>query len=105
MLVRDFLRLVLFLLLGLSLGAMLGHTVWGLFFGSLAYILHVHASLRSLLQWLRDRKNHQPPEQPGVFEDLTIEVDYLRERHKKRKKKRKKGGFLGEIFGIDLDFD
>ena len=51
------------------------------------YIAWLHRSLYDLLVWLRHRKHNEPPEHPGTFEELSLEIDYLRERHKKRKKK------------------
>jgi two-component system phosphate regulon sensor histidine kinase PhoR len=53
----------------------------------LLYVAWLHRKLYQLLLWLRDSKNHEAPEPRGVFEELAVEIDYLRERHKKRKKK------------------
>ncbi len=84
---RDVWRLTGFVLLGLAFGLLLGVPVWGLFGGLLSYVVVVHSDLNDLLNWLRHRKVYDPPERAGVFEELTLEIDYLRERHKKRKKK------------------
>ena len=51
------------------------------------YIVWLHRQQGKLLQWIRDRKRFEPPDAPQVLEDLALEIDYLRERQKKRKKK------------------
>ncbi len=84
---RDFLRLLGFLAGGLLIGLAVGAVAWTLCAALLAYVALLHGDLGRLLAWLRQHKRHEPPERPGVFEDLTLEIDYLRERHKKRKKK------------------
>jgi len=87
MLQRDVWRFAAFLLLGFVLGHALDAPSLGLALGALAYVTWLHAKLAALLRWLRNHKTHEPPEAPGVFEELSLEIDYLRERHKKRKKK------------------
>lgn len=84
---QDLWRALAFLLAGLVLGLLTGAMAWSLLAASVAYITWLHHGLAELLVWLRHRKEHEPPEHPGVFEEVTLEVDYLRERHKKRKKK------------------
>ena len=73
-----------------------GATVVGLAMGQLpaalalalgGHVLWLNRRLVALLNWLRDSKRFLPPDAPGVFEDISIEIDYLRERHKKRKKR------------------
>jgi two-component system phosphate regulon sensor histidine kinase PhoR len=83
----DIWRLTAVLAGSLVVGLVTGHVAFCLLVGALGYIAWLHARLRLLLRWLRDHKRHEAPEAPGVFEDLTLEIDYLRERHKKRKKK------------------
>jgi two-component system phosphate regulon sensor histidine kinase PhoR len=53
---------------------------------ALAYGIWLHRRLAQLLVWLRNRRTLDAPESPGVFEEIILEIDYLRERHKKRKK-------------------
>ena len=84
---QDVWRLLGFLLGGLIVGALADAPLAGLFMACVAYIVLLHRDLGRLLHWLRNHKHNDPPEQPGVFEELTLEIDYLRERHKKRKKK------------------
>ena len=52
-----------------------------------AYLVWLHRQQRKLLHWIRDRKRSEPPNAPRVFEELALEIDYLRERQKKRRKK------------------
>ena len=84
---KDFWRLTLLLLSALAIGALLQHAAEALALAALAYCLWLHRNLHGVLAWLRDSKQHEPPEPPGVFEEIAVEIDYLRERHKKRKKK------------------
>lgn len=83
----DFLRLTTCLLFGGLLGVLFGHVYLGLLLGTIIYIIWVQRKLTELLAWIRNRKEYDPPEARGIFEDISLEVDYLRERHKKRKKR------------------
>jgi two-component system phosphate regulon sensor histidine kinase PhoR len=87
MAMRDIGRLLLALALAGAIGWILGQVSGGIIVGMLLYIAWLHGNLYQMLRWLRDSKRFSPPEPPGVFEELAIEIDYLRERHKKRKKK------------------
>jgi two-component system phosphate regulon sensor histidine kinase PhoR len=84
---RDIWRLVLLLAVTLAVGALFDRGIESLALALAGYIAWLHRSLHGLLAWLRDSKRHKPPEPEGVFEEIAIEIDYLRERHKKRKKK------------------
>ena len=84
---RDAWRLAAIFLCALLVGTLLGATRWCLLLAAVGYIIWLHIKLERLLSWLRDHKTHEPPEAPGAFEELSLEIDYLRERHKKRKKK------------------
>lgn len=84
---KDLWRLAAIAAVAAAAGRVTGeYTACGLV-AALLYIGWLHRNLSLLLQWLRDRKTNEPPEPPGVFEELSLEVDYLRERHKRRKKK------------------
>ncbi|MGR9089714.1 MAG: phosphate regulon sensor histidine kinase PhoR [Gammaproteobacteria bacterium] len=72
---------------GLVIGWVLGDPFLGLALALAAYCVWLHRKLGQLLHWLRHRKETAAPDPRGVFEDLCREIDYLRERHKKRKKK------------------
>ena len=85
--IRDLIRLVGFMFVGLLFGTLIGQVAWGLFLSVLAHTIFLCCSLEALLRWVRARKEHEPPEYVGVFEDLVLEIDYLRDRHRKRKKK------------------
>ena len=84
---KDFWRLTLVLLSALAVGALFGHAAEAAALAVLGYCVWLHRNLHGLLAWLRDSKHREPPEPPGVFEEIAVEIDYLRERHKKRKKK------------------
>ncbi len=84
---RDIWRLVFLLVITLTVGALFDRAIESLALALAAYIAWLHRNLHGLLAWLRDSKRHEPPEPEGVFEEIAIEIDYLRERHKKRKKK------------------
>ena len=84
---RDTWRLIAIFMVALMLGTATSHTKLCLLAAAVGYIVWLHFNLDLLLRWLRDHKVHEPPEAPGVFEELSLEIDYLRERHKKRKKK------------------
>ena len=87
MLSKDFWRLVSVGFAALMIGVASGAYALSFCAGALVYILWLHRTLAGLLNWIRDGKTHEPHEPPGVFEEITLEIDYLRERHKKRKKK------------------
>ena len=84
---RDALRLGLIFTAALAVGFVTGAVVLCLLVTALAYVAWLHLKLEAMLRWVRNRKAYDPPEIPGVFEEIFLEVDYLRERHKKRKKK------------------
>ncbi|CAN0376992.1 unnamed protein product, partial [Phaeothamnion confervicola] len=84
---RDAWRLTGLFSAALLVGTLFGYTKWCLLAAAVGYIVWMHAKLELLLSWMRDHKTHEPPEAPGAFEELSLEIDYLRERHKKRKKK------------------
>ncbi len=87
MLGRDWWRLIALAILAAFVGLVSGRMLACLLIVGAIYIAWLHRNLALLLHWLRDSKRHEPPEPPGVFEEIAVEVDYLRERHKKRKKK------------------
>ncbi len=84
---KDLWRLTLLALLALAVGALSGHAAEAVAMAALGYCAWLHRNLHGLLAWLRDSKHREPPEPSGVFEEVVVEIDYLRERHKKRKKK------------------
>ncbi|MGH8595705.1 MAG: phosphate regulon sensor histidine kinase PhoR [Gammaproteobacteria bacterium] len=87
MLSRDLWRIAGLLLAALVIGGVTGRYSASLSIAAVIYILWVHRNLGLLLGFLRNSKTHPAPEPPGVFEEISLEIDYLRERHKKRKRK------------------
>ena len=87
MLGKDLWRLAAIALMASAVGLLSGYFVASHLIGVLGYLAWQQRNLNLLLKSLRDRKTHAPPEPPGIFEELSLEIDYLRERHKKRKKK------------------
>ncbi len=85
--VADGYRLILCVAFGACLGILFGDVPLGMLVSLAAYVAWIHSRLSGLLKWVRNRKEYEAPETEGVFEDITLEIDYLRERHKKRKKK------------------
>ncbi len=69
------------------MGLILGQLTASLLVATLAYGIWQHRKLHRLLRWLQRRKECEPPDVPGVYEAICREIDFLRERHKKRKKK------------------
>ena len=69
------------------LGIVLSNIALGLLISLSIYLVWIHRKLNELLSWIRNRKEYDAPESRGVFEDISLEIDYLRERHKKRKKR------------------
>jgi two-component system phosphate regulon sensor histidine kinase PhoR len=87
MYLKDIWRLCLLLAVAVVAGAMLDRALEAAVIALGIYCAWLHRNLHGLLAWLRDSKGHVLPEPPGVFEEIAVEIDYLRERHKKRKKK------------------
>lgn len=84
---NDLYRLSGFAFFAAIAGFALGDITLGLLIGLGAYCIWLHRHLNRLLDWIRNRKQAAAPDPRGVFEELCREIDYLRERHKRRKKK------------------
>lgn len=69
------------------MGLLTGQITLSLLVATLAYGIWQYRNLQRLLQWLQRRKEFEPPDVPGILEAICREIDFLRERHKKRKKK------------------
>lgn len=87
MLPKDIWRLSLLATLAVAIGATSGYLGVALAVAGALYIAWMQRNLSRLLAWLRDPKSTEPPEHEGILEEICLEIDYLRERHKKRKKK------------------
>jgi two-component system, OmpR family, phosphate regulon sensor histidine kinase PhoR len=70
-----------------AVGLIVGQISLLLWIATLLYVIWQHRNLHRLLRWLQHRKQFEPPEVPGIYEALCREIDFWRERHKKRKKK------------------
>lgn len=91
----DLYRLAACVLSGLLMGMVLDNIALGVLLCVSIYLVWVHRKLLELLSWIRNRKEYDAPESRGVFEDISLEIDYLRDRHKKRKKRL--GGYLKQF--------
>lgn len=83
----DAVRLALAAGAAVALGAVAGHVREALLLTLAGYVVWQHRQLARLLEWMRHRKETDPPDVPGVYEELCSEIERLRDRHKKRKKK------------------
>ena len=71
----------------LLLGFISGQILPCLSVGMLLYFIWQYRILRELFLWIQQRKNREPPDMPGLINDIAKEIDFLRLHHKKRKKK------------------
>ncbi|MDA0822032.1 MAG: phosphate regulon sensor histidine kinase PhoR [Proteobacteria bacterium] len=83
----DFRRLIIVVFSATLFGWAIDDITLALLIALSLYSLWLHRNISQLLNWIRYRKNQEAPDLPGVFEDLCREMDYSRERHRKRKKK------------------
>lgn len=84
---RDLRRLLLVVGFAVIAGWALGNISLTVLVALALYCVWLHRQLGQLLDWIRNHKHTEAPEPRGVIEDLCREIDFLRERHKKRKKK------------------
>ena len=89
---KDFWRFTGVILVSIVTGWVTHQVVICLIAGLVIYIYWQHQVLEQLLHWLQRRKENDPPELPGLIDEICREIDYLRERHKQRKNKL--SGFL-----------
>jgi two-component system, OmpR family, phosphate regulon sensor histidine kinase PhoR len=87
MLAADLRRLLLWAAAALALGLLIGRPVELLLLAAVAHVLWLHRQLGRLSAWIRERKQHHAPELPGVFENICREIDFFRDRHKRRRRK------------------
>ena len=83
---REFLRLLVDVLIFWLLGAIIGHPHWGVVAGVLSYFVHFMWRLHRFEQWL-DEGYSEPVELGGVFDELSVRIFKLRHRSRKRKKR------------------
>lgn len=85
--ISDFWRLLLYIVLGATLGALGGHIILGVTLSLLAYIWNLHASLVGLLNQVNGESDDQIPTQTGIFEELNYSISKLFDRHKSRRQR------------------
>lgn len=85
--VRGLLRLLSFALLGLLVGAMFAHTLFGFTLALLVYIFIEQWHLRALRLWLESPKHHELPELRGVWGEIFEGLQDLQRSNRKRKKR------------------
>ena len=55
--------------------------------GMLLYLVWHYRVLKQLYIWLLKRGASEPPELPGIIDDICREIDFLREHHRQRKER------------------
>ncbi|MCP5145357.1 MAG: phosphate regulon sensor histidine kinase PhoR [Gammaproteobacteria bacterium] len=83
----DLFRLTVVLALALVAGLLAGNITLALLIAVSGYLVWQSIMQKRLLHWIQQRKQFEPPEVPGIFEELSFEIDRLRDRHKRRKKR------------------
>ena len=81
----DFWRFSGVVLCSLLLGFVIQQVAISLIVGMLLYLIWYYRILLQLYRWLLKRGASEPPELPGVIDDICREIDFLREHHKQRK--------------------
>ncbi len=89
---EDIWRFTGILIFSLLVGLVSGHVAVCLFSGVFLYLIWHYRILKQLHYWLQRRSGSNPPELPGIIDEICREIDFLRERHKSRKDKL--AGFL-----------
>ncbi len=84
---KDYFRFFYILLVVFVIGLVFNHIFLCLFIATLSCLIWQQQKLSQLLNWIQNRNISEPPDVPGYFEDICIEIDRLQLRHKKRKKK------------------
>lgn len=85
--IRDLWRLLGFMLPAAALGLAFDVLLPALLTGALLFIAWQYRQLQRLLGWLHRRREYDAPDASGVFEDICREIDFMRDRHKRRKKR------------------
>ncbi len=85
--ISDFWRLLLYVVLGIALGAIGGHILAGVTLSLLAYIWDLHRSLVGLLNQVNGVSSDQSPKESGVFEEINYSISKLFNRHKSRRQR------------------
>jgi len=83
----DIWRFAGVLIVSLLLGFISEQALLCLVVGMILYFMWQYRALRQLLSWIQHRKSLEPPDMPGLINNIAKEIDFLRLHHKKRKKK------------------
>jgi two-component system phosphate regulon sensor histidine kinase PhoR len=89
---EDIWRFTGVILFSLFTGLITQQVVICLLAGVFLFLIWNYRVLRQLHLWLQRRSGSNPPELPGIIDEICREIDFLRERHKQRKDKL--AGFL-----------
>ena len=89
---EDIRRFTIVFLFSLLVGLVTQQVAICLLSGLVLFLFWNYRILKQLHSWLQRRGSSDPPELPGIIDDICREIEYLRERHKQRKDKL--AGFL-----------
>ncbi|MFQ5659019.1 MAG: phosphate regulon sensor histidine kinase PhoR [Gammaproteobacteria bacterium] len=92
---EDFWRFSGVIILSALAGTVTGQVTACLLAGVVLFVFWQYRTLRRLLLWLQRRGENDPPETPGIIDEICREIDSMRVRHKKRKAKL--SGFLNRF--------
>lgn len=84
---KDVFHIVAITLMAALLGQLFLGSGWLVALALFGYALWQQRAMLRLLRWIRNRKSYDPPEGSAILNEVCREVNFLRERHKKRKKK------------------
>jgi two-component system phosphate regulon sensor histidine kinase PhoR len=83
----DSRRLVAVMAISLLVGILTSQVMLCLVAGLLLFIWWQYRHMNQLLQWLRRKNSVEPPDNPGVIDEIAREFIFLRQHNKQRKKK------------------
>ena len=89
---EDIWRFTGIFLLCLFTGLVTGQLAVCLVAGLTLYIFWQYRNFKQLLRWLQQRQDNEPPEIPGVIDEISREIDFLKSQYKIRENKL--SGFL-----------
>ena len=89
---EDIWRFTGVILFSLIVGFLTNQVAICLFSGIILFQIWNYRILKQVHSWLQRRSGSNPPELPGIIDEICREVDFLRARHKQRKDKL--AGFL-----------
>ena len=89
---EDIRRFIVVILFSLLVGFLTNQVAICLFSGIILFQIWNYRILKQVHLWLQKRSGSNPPELPGVIDEICREIDFMRARHKQRKDKL--AGFL-----------